>query len=864
MQHAERTLKGDKVISHFFNARGTALERSVEGMLRSLIIHMIRDLPASEIAKLDVSGVEFDDFQWTTVKLENLLLSVVQRMKDVPVTCFIDALDECKESEIGAMIGFFDDLIEKSTNCGRKFRVCFASRHYPHVEVNNSSSKSLIVERHPGHAHDIQTFITGRLHIGNHENLDQIRDEILKKANGVFMWAVLAIEILNSKYRRGRIPGGEGPEGLERLLSDMPKDLHDLFRDILTRYVDVDNDHTSAETLLCMQWVIFAERPLRVTELRCAILLGIGETPVQCAEQNARLYILDVSRGLTETVSGADGGSDVVQVIHESVRDFLLKEKGLTRLMGHDDFDAMLDVGAYSHDVLKRICSNEIFGRAMNRYGQGRLWTTERILAMANDPKEGHPFLEYAVDSILHHADYAQDGYDQNEFLQMFEQNREWWIQVNRAYHQWRCPFQRKSSLTTILIRYSLVSLLKLHYAREEQAGRGHWFGLLPEATEWGNPIRPMMQSTQGRVGLSGVLDLHISRNASERMRDLLTTLKSKIPAGIADPNGRFRHFESILLQISNTAPELGLFFLVSILTAIDDTIATQLEAISEDGFTATIVFLLDHVALDAMGFTAPDLVKWAAVSRNTEASELLFRKFRQHINDRDIHGSTPLHFAAISGRAANIETLLRFKEIVCNARDTRGNTPLLAAIRHGTEALASVDALLASPLVDPDARNNKGVTPLLLAANFIRDPSGQMLQRILQVKDIDLRHCDHDGYTALHYAVSQCNVGCVALLLRTGGMYLAATNNHGQTALDYAVAKSQGDTFQEHKTDLATTIKLLKEYEGDQWCPSRRHPDYRHCPYPVTDYNQVECVYELEGNESTSVGNISVVKVKT
>jgi hypothetical protein len=51
------------------------------------------------------------------------------------VVYFIDALDECPESEIRDLVEFFEDLSEVAAAKGIRFRVCFSSRHYPNVSL---------------------------------------------------------------------------------------------------------------------------------------------------------------------------------------------------------------------------------------------------------------------------------------------------------------------------------------------------------------------------------------------------------------------------------------------------------------------------------------------------------------------------------------------------------------------------------------------------------------------------------------------------------------------------------------------------------------------------------------------------------
>jgi hypothetical protein len=57
---------------------------------------------------------------------------------------------------------------------------------------------------------------------------------------------------------------------LRRRLQEIPGDLHELFRTILTR-----DSRNKDELMLCIQWVLFAKQPLNPEQLYFAVLLGV-------------------------------------------------------------------------------------------------------------------------------------------------------------------------------------------------------------------------------------------------------------------------------------------------------------------------------------------------------------------------------------------------------------------------------------------------------------------------------------------------------------------------------------------------------------------------------------------------------------
>ena len=137
------------------------------------------------------------------------------------------------------------------------------------------------------------------------------------------MWVVLVVPILNEELERGRI------FAVKKRLQEIPAGLSELFKDLLKR----DNENID-DLLLCIQWILYAKRPLTREEFYFAVVSGLDPDPVNLAEWNPKhistdimtRFVLSSSKGLAEITKSRD---QTIQFIHESVRDFLLKDKGL-------------------------------------------------------------------------------------------------------------------------------------------------------------------------------------------------------------------------------------------------------------------------------------------------------------------------------------------------------------------------------------------------------------------------------------------------------------------------------------------------------------------------------------------------------
>lgn len=95
------------------------------------------------------------------------------------------------------MIVFFEELGQTALNHGSQLYVCFASRHYPTIDIR--SGRQLTLEDDEGHAEDLEKYVQSHLRAGRGKFIEEVRMLIREKANGVFLWAVLVVPILNEE-----------------------------------------------------------------------------------------------------------------------------------------------------------------------------------------------------------------------------------------------------------------------------------------------------------------------------------------------------------------------------------------------------------------------------------------------------------------------------------------------------------------------------------------------------------------------------------------------------------------------------------------------------------------------------------------
>lgn len=376
LEHAQATLRNDKIISFFFNGRGRDLERSVEGMYRSLLSQMIRHFPDLRAMYPSYCPESVQQHGWVVASLRNHFgKSILTLNQEQAVTIYVDALDECDEDEVRAAIDHFEELSSLSVSQNIPIHICFASRHYPRITMH--WCVELILDDQDGHHQDIRTYIDHKLPIRDVGLKLRLATQIRNRSCGVFFWVVLVVRMI-----RKQSDSGASSEKLLRTLQEVPDELQALIGAIV---------ESPDDALLCaMRWILFAEEYLTVAELYFAIQTSLGSIdsgrhePSTLSDEAMEALILASSRGLIEVPSHG-----FVQLVHESVKEYLLAG-GLPAL------------GLCSEAIVEASIHADLF-QCCHAYLR---LVPEDFLAVP-DVLDVYPLFEYAALNVLRHFQFA-------------------------------------------------------------------------------------------------------------------------------------------------------------------------------------------------------------------------------------------------------------------------------------------------------------------------------------------------------------------------------------------------------------------------------------------------------------------------
>ncbi|KAI9162747.1 ATPase [Paramyrothecium foliicola] len=365
LQH-ESTLT--TIAAFFFNARGTSpLEKSPIGVYRSLL-HQILQQDSAALFDLTVLHKRQAMYQsvvtWQEEELQDFLVRVLATPKSRPTIIFVDAMDECNDTEVRELVRFFSHLTKLSLKNGAKINVCLSSRHYPHISIDGCPE--VVVENN--NRGDISAFVTAEAETD--ACIESLKDDIVQKSEGVFLWVVLVISMLK---RSGR---GKSVKWLRQRLSEIPPELDKLFTGL---FVTIKPDEAEISIRL-MQLVLCAREPLSLEQIHAALAFSLNPYESMDAWRDSVEYlestrtkhemIIELSRGLLEPIqtsfplfkeSGTDkesleiveGRNPAYQFIHETVREFFLSGKGFQLL----DPETTLDVASGGHGTLALACA---------------------------------------------------------------------------------------------------------------------------------------------------------------------------------------------------------------------------------------------------------------------------------------------------------------------------------------------------------------------------------------------------------------------------------------------------------------------------------------------------------------------------
>ena len=567
------------------------------------------------------------------------------------------------------------------------------------------------------------------------------------------MWLVLVIDILNKENRHGAM-------FLRKRLAEIPSDLSELFKDILRR--NSDDIYT---LLLCILWILYAKRPLQPKEFYHAMwgglsLVGLADSQVPditVSDSSAGLdhfdrYVVYSSKGLAEVTKSKQ---PTVQFVHESVRDFLIKDKGLCELCP----EVGLDYESLGHEKLKQCCWFYLRHPSVDA-------SVKNLASVPNSNSttgtlNKFPFLKYAGQYILYHANIAAKLFPQGDFLSGFQLSN--WIKIRNAFEKFKVRrYTQAASLIYILADNGHSELVRLRLKEDPQnraSDERYRYPLFAALANGNKDTVAALLMLPSRIyeGMDLTEGLNNRKDSKE--------YKNRTPLSWAAQGGR----DTIIKLIIQNGTDID---------HRDGGGRTPLSRASENGHMTTVRLLIHEGAKvntsDRDGWTP---LAWASRNGHKEVVTLLVDGGAE-LNVGIRLGWTPLSWASQYGHV-EVSRLLVDKGAEVSSRDEDGWTPLAWALEDGHEAVVR---LLVERGADVNSIDQYGRTPLSWASQY----GHVRVARFLIDKGAEVNSRDKYGWTPLAWALEDGHEAVVRLLIERGAD-VNSTDQYGRTPLSWA-----------------------------------------------------------------------------
>lgn len=331
--------------SHFFFRHGNDVNSSIAGCLRALAYQMAKSDEAVLRKVLEMEQETVPCVQWDerTIWHKLFLGCIFKLSKPLPQFWVIDALDECQK---------FSNFLTLIAKVPSYLRIFLTSRSTPEAQ-QWLASLEFLVEPYQVQSEDLLedlgTFIDSRmsrLPVGDGNGQKKLKENLLCKSSGSFLWVSLIIQELEQTYSE---------EDAEEILNEIPEDMNRLYARMLESLPS--NERAMRLTHCLFSWTLLTRRALTLSEMQCAIKLDLNQTvpnlvktlPAICGQ------FMSVDRG------------NRIRSIHQTAHVFLLHQNVFPQLAVDEQ---------KSHTRIAQVClkflnGNQLQGVYMQRPKSG-------------------------------------------------------------------------------------------------------------------------------------------------------------------------------------------------------------------------------------------------------------------------------------------------------------------------------------------------------------------------------------------------------------------------------------------------------------------------------------------------------------
>jgi len=426
--------EGESQISHYNMLRSILYD--ILNQNGSFFYHFQREFRKHQTSPRETGHDGLSDPEVPYGALKDVLRSIGKHDGREQIYLLIDAVDESTDKDRRSVLQLLFDLCSNNNRCIIKAIV--ASRPVVELEALIRKSQAYIRMQDVNYS-DIRKFV--RAFLGSELQLTEgalrhaTEEYILENAQGVFLWVHLVrgqlVKFVEKGCSKSEIFG---------FLKSLPTELEDFYKHILK---DLEKNEVSDAAVgkRMFELVLFASRPLRVPEFQHAFAItdyvdsGLnpsGESFQDCLIVEIEKRIIHCSGNLLE-IKGRDGIfpsknnysnclskgyiDPVVQVMHQTVREFLLRPKGPCSSVDFGVIEDYIEVHAKIATTCIRYLIFAVLARTrISESPRIEAWTSEHFEAYVKHLHD-MPLLNYALSHLQDHLQRCRGAPDNEDLL---------------------------------------------------------------------------------------------------------------------------------------------------------------------------------------------------------------------------------------------------------------------------------------------------------------------------------------------------------------------------------------------------------------------------------------------------------------
>jgi ankyrin repeat protein len=718
---------------------------------------------------------------WTFDALWSIFKAVVINSQLQTIHCVIDGLDESEKESTEVFLPLLTEFLDQDTN-GVTVKLFLTSRIEGHIEDYLEGHATSILVDSAVTRRDVETYISERLAMLkkrlklDREGEQNLRQVLVDGAEGMFLWAELAIKDLEKTY-------GLTAKTLTNRVRLFPSGLNALYDRMLKK---IDGKCEDADTVRLIRkiftWIVLATRPLTLAELRIVLALQ-GDTEYLASLdplQNITYDLLHLCGSFieivrtddTKTTKTQDESSTfedrsknwenedytaTVHLIHQSAKEYLIGS--------WCDLDGSLSKFQVSsragHNEIARTCITYLLcrdfenGPVRGDNHEPNTDPTSTLAGLIGQKLANHGFLEYAtLYWPTHVRESSKTGEGEHvldracEFLSQFPMQFESWYQVSFFLRSTRVDYTSGVTGVHAAAFLGLCDVLRLLLDRGAE--------IETKATDNSTALHDAAQN-----GCLEVVRLLLNRGAEieAKTTDNCTALHYAAQKG---------HLEVVELLLNRGAE----------IEAKTTDNSTALHYTAQNGHLEIVELLLDREAeIKAKTTNNWTALHYAALYGNLEIIRLLLNRGAE-IEVKDTDNWTALHFATQNEHLEVIGLLLD-QGAVIEAKATGNWTALHHAAVYGS---LEVVKLLLKQRAEIEAKDTYNWTALHCAAR-----NGHLeIVKLLLDQGADIETKTIANWTTLHCAASGGHLEVAKLLLKQRAE-IGVKDTDNWTALHYA-----------------------------------------------------------------------------